>query len=136
MRADADNDSYCSGAATTQCGGNAPFAGTRVATTCAGDDCRDGNPNATTTCFITGGYQTPSANKQCGIGLPSSENRTVTAGACPAGFSRIFAPYLGTYSGNAGGVCVVSSDTNLTMSCGSLVFGSFSCSIQGDCAAN
>jgi hypothetical protein len=135
-RADADGDTFCVGASTTQCAGNAALAGTRLATSCQGDDCRDTNSNATTACYLSGAYLTTSATKQCGIGFPAVEAKTVPPGSCPAGFSRVLAPYLGFYSGNSGGTCAATSDTTLNMGCGSLVFGSFSCSIQGDCSAD
>ena len=138
VRTDADGDQYCVGATTSQCTGNAPLAGTRLANQCLGDDCRDSNALATVSCFLPGAYTTTSATKQCGFGFAPSENKTVTGGvpACPPGFSRFNAAYQLSYTGNAGGACTVTSDTTLTMSCASLTFGTFMCSIQGDCAAN
>ena len=136
VRADADNDGYCFNPAVLQCGNGSPAAGTRESTRCLGNDCRDSNPQATITCFLTGAYQSASATKQCGAFIPSMENKTVAAGSCPAGWSRVFAAIAGAYSGDSGGNCTATSDTSLTMSCGSLVFGAFSCAAIGSCTAN
>ena len=139
VRADADNDGYCIGSTFSQCSGTFPGAGKRLPSGCqAIDDCKDSNANATVSCFLAGAYQTTSAIKQCGVGFSFSENRTVTGGVppCPVGFSRINAASLLNYTGNPGGACVVTGDTTLTMSCPSLTFGTFQCSIQADCTAN
>ena len=136
VRTDADGDGYCVGAVTNQCAGNAPLAGTRLASSCqAIDDCKDTNPNATSTCIIAGGYQTTSATKQCGIGFAPTEGKVVAVvQGCPVGFTLTTSNTV--YSGTAGGTCTVATPTSTTMSCASLVFGSFSCSIAGDCVAN
>ena len=126
-----------------QCAGNAPLAGYRLATTCqAQNDCRDTNAYATTVCTLTGaaGYSTNTATKQCGVGIPTTQNFAVSAVSfCPIGFSHLFQVSGGTrgsVAGDSGGSCTPTSDTNVSMSCGSLVFGSFQCLILGDCVAN
>ncbi len=136
VRADADNDGYCVGSTVPQCGNGTPTTGTRAATSCQGTDCRDVNAQATTTCYLAGAYQTAAATKECGFGPPPTETKTATGGSCPSGFSRILAPYSGSYAGNPGGNCTATSNTTLTMSCGSLTLGSFSCRVIGDCSAN
>ena len=142
VRADADNDGYCAGIISTQCSGNAPPAGTRVSTFCQGEDCRDSNPNATTACVLPQAYRTASATKQCGFGFPASQSFSVAPVAtCPVGFQHLFGFIGGTSANFTAGPtsnegCAATSDTSLSMTCNSLVFGSFDCQVVGDCVAN
>jgi hypothetical protein len=136
VRTDGDNDGYCVGSTVTQCAGNAPLAGTRVATSCQGEDCKDNNAAATSTCTFVSRYWTGSVVKNCGIGYPATSTYTFPASnQCPIGFSVAnlwgFIP-----QGDPGGTCTPTSATSVTMTCGSLVLGYFTCGVQGDCVAN
>jgi hypothetical protein len=138
VRPDTDNDGWCSNVpASIQCGGNAPNPGTRLATACLGTDCSDVNNAATDTCILTGRYSTDGATKQCGIGIPSSETKSVNGVSfCPPGFRRFGPARVAAKNGDPGGSCTPFSDVGLTMACGNLVFGNFTCALEGDCVAN
>lgn len=83
VRADADNDTWCSGTTFSQCTGNTPKVGTRLASQCAGNDCRDSNPNATSSCQTTVSSQTQT--KICNTGVPVTQTLSFPW-QCPAGF--------------------------------------------------
>lgn len=141
LRTDADNDAWCVGAAQTTCIGATVPTGKRIATTCngSGDDCRDSNAFATSTCSIPAGYSTSSATKACGIGIPATQTLTVSpTSMCPAGFQYLYGVVGQTsvsMSGDSGGTCSATSGTTITASCGNLVFGQFSCAVVGECVA-
>jgi hypothetical protein len=126
VRTDADNDTYCVGTATNQCIGDAPPAGQRLANNCAGDDCRDSNPYATTACVLSGAYLTSSHGQTCPSGAQTSV-LTVT-NFCPFGFT------LGGYSAqilSGLGQCTATSATTITQTCNFLE--GTNCRIVGDC---
>jgi hypothetical protein len=138
VRADADGDSYCVGLPTAQCAGAGPLPGWRLQSACLGDDCRDTNNQATTTCLLSGAYSTIYNTKLCGIGPPPTEHTYVSvASFCPFGFS-LFGYHAEIASG--GGSCSATdsvgapSPTNLTQSCNFLE--GTTCRVVGDCVAN
>jgi len=132
VRTDADGDGYCVGLAANACGGSAPPAGTRLFTDCLGDDCRDSNAQATTTCIIVGGYSSVSHTKLCGIGPPPSETTYVsTAAYCPFGFSLM--GFRAVISAGGGG-CTALTQNSLQQTCNFLE--GTTCRVVGDCFAN
>jgi hypothetical protein len=129
VRTDGDNDGYCAGAAFTQCIGNAPPAGQRLAANCSGDDCRDTNSQATTTCVLAGAYATASRSQTCPNGPQS--NTLIVTNFCPIGFS------LSSYSAqilSGAGNCSAISPTTITQSCNFLE--GTNCRIVGTCTAD
>lgn len=86
VRADGDGDSWCSGVAFSQCTNATPKPGFRLATQCAGTDCRDSNANATSTCQVTVSSQT--RVKACGIAIPATQELSFDW-QCPAGFQAL-----------------------------------------------
>jgi hypothetical protein len=140
VRADQDGDGYCAWSPYTKCTGAAPLAVSRLASACAGDDCRDTNYLATTVCSIPWG--TSAVTKSCGIGPPPSETFNVSVtdpfpSGCPAGF-QLDGSFSGQQTGGAlSGWCapVSGQPTRLTMTCPSGSFGSFSCRVVGTCVA-
>ena len=129
VRADADNDTYCAGVATNQCIGSSPPAGYRLAANCAGDDCRDSNPLATTACVLPGAYATASRGQTCPNGAQTTTLTVVNF--CPFGFS------LSGYSAqilSGAGNCSATSPTTIVQSCNFLE--GTNCRIVGDCVAN
>ncbi len=132
VRTDADGDSYCVGSPTPQCAGNAPLPGSRLATSCLGDDCRDANAFATITCTVTAGYTTVSHSMACGFGLPGSTTTFVaTDSFCPTSFSVL---NLRTAKLSGAGSCAAVSLNLLQQSCTG--FDASNCRIIGDCTAN
>ena len=135
VRSDSDNDGYCFGVSSTQCAGSSLPPNTRLSSACnATEDCKDTNPYAGATCVQVGAYWTGPAQKDCGLGFPQSIAVSLSS-SCPAGFSRSGLYALHT-SGDTGGTCTLTSETNLSMACGSIILGWFRCGIAGDCVAN
>ncbi len=139
VRTDADGDRWCTGTVQQRCVGPglAP-SGTQYTLNCLGDDCKDNNFNATSTCFIVNGYSSGVAVKHCGIGYAPNETFNVgpPTSQCPAGFHTSNITKL-NYSGDSGGVCSPNSAAlTISASCSALVFGTFSCSYNMDCAAD
>jgi len=132
VRTDADNDGFCVGSVVTQCAGNAPLAGTRLAASCQGEDCRDANSLATTVCSVPAGYSTEYHYMACGVGLPGTTDTTViTLTSCPQGFSLL---NLRTQKQSGAGTCTALSANLLRQSCTG--FDASDCRIVGDCTAN
>ncbi|MCC6336188.1 MAG: putative metal-binding motif-containing protein [Myxococcales bacterium] len=129
VRSDGDGDTWCAGAAVTQCIGSSPSAGQRLAISCAGDDCRDTNSAATSTCVLPGAYTTVSHAQTCPNG---PQNFTlITSTFCPAGFS------LSSYSAqilSGLGNCTATSANTITQSCNFLE--GTNCRVVGTCTAN
>ncbi|MEW5740112.1 MAG: putative metal-binding motif-containing protein [Myxococcota bacterium] len=129
VRIDADLDMWCTGTATTQCIGSSPPTGQRIAGSCQGDDCRDSNAYATSTCVLSGAYTTVSRVQTCPNG--PQNNLVITSTFCPQGFS------LSSYSAqilSGGGNCTATGPNNITQSCNFLE--GTNCRIVGDCTAN
>ncbi|MFO0597350.1 MAG: MopE-related protein [Myxococcaceae bacterium] len=140
VQSDADNDGWCAADAAPMCLGSTAPVGKRFPINCAaGTDCKDTNPNATSTCSIPAGYQTSLATKSCGIGIPGSQIFSVSpTQTCPAGFQYLYGVVGQTsvsMTGNTGGTCTTNSGTSVTMTCGSLIVGSYNCQIIGECVA-
>ncbi|MBL8934895.1 MAG: putative metal-binding motif-containing protein [Archangium sp.] len=140
VRTDQDGDQYCVDSSRGVCAGATPPAGTRLTNNCAGDDCRDTNFLATTTCSLH--WSTASANKSCGIGPPPTETFSVSIVepsqfGCPAGFQTNGIFGAQPTGGNLSGTCSVvpGQPTNITMTCPGGGFGSFSCRVLGTCVA-
>ena len=132
LRTDADQDQYCVGVAFTQCTGSSAPAGTRTAVSCLGDDCRDSNSFATTTCTVPGGFTTRYNTMACGIGLPGSTSTIVpTATICPTSFSVV---NLRAERASGAGSCSAAGPNTLLQSC--IGFDASTCRIVGDCEAN
>ncbi|MBL8918839.1 MAG: putative metal-binding motif-containing protein [Myxococcaceae bacterium] len=137
LRTDADGDGYCINPSAQSCQGASPPSGLRLATTCLGDDCRDTNFFANTTCSIPWG--TTSATKSCGIGPPPSETFMVSVNqpsiaGCPIGF-RLTSFTARQTSGSITGFCIAAnlSGTAIRMDCPGPSFGSFTCRTTGEC---
>jgi hypothetical protein len=138
LRTDSDGDGYCVNAPFTQCVGASAPAATRFTSACnATDDCRDSNTAANVTCTIPAGYSTLNGTKQCGVGPPPTENVSVLGSTfCPAGFSLATNTLSAARTGgDLGGTCTAQGATTITMACGTLVFGTFTCNITGSCVA-
>jgi hypothetical protein len=132
VRADGDGDQYCSGVAMTACIGTAPANGMRLASACLGDDCREGNPLATTSCTLISAYTTGSATKAC-LFVPPTQTFTVSATAiCPIGFTLNTASVHAVRSSGTGS-CLAVSQTSVQMSCNGL--DGATCHLEGDCIA-
>ncbi|MDP1826381.1 MAG: putative metal-binding motif-containing protein [Archangium sp.] len=132
VRVDADNDQYCVGAVVTQCSGSAPLPGTRGATSCLGEDCRDTNSFATTTCSVPSGFTTVYHTMACGIGLPGLTDTFVPTNTfCPTSFSVL---NLRTEKVSGAGTCSVVGMNTLRQTCTG--FDASNCRIVGDCTAN
>ncbi|MDP2276111.1 MAG: MopE-related protein [Archangium sp.] len=138
VRVDADGDTYCIGAAFTQCGNGSGAPGTRLTTNCnATDDCKDSNSYANQACFLPSEFQSVGQLKICEVGVPKTETFGVlTHRFCPPGFSRSGAPRSVRHHGTAAGTCTPSGDLLLTMTCDFWAIGNFVCNVQGDCVAN
>lgn len=133
VRTDGDNDGWCIGTSTTVCTGPTAPTGFRVATSCAGDDCKDDNAFANATCVVVGGYRTALGTKSCGIGPPPCEAQSPTlTNLCSLGFA---ATNYRTESTTSGGVCTVQSTTSVNSCCGSVTFGTVTCGLVADCVA-
>ncbi len=132
VRTDGDSDQYCINAAFTQCTGSAALPGTRTAASCLGDDCRDNNSFATTTCTVPGAFTTQYHSMACGIGLPGMTTTFVpTATICPTSFSVV---NLRTEKTSGAGSCSAAGPNTLVQSCTG--FDASNCRIVGDCEAN
>lgn len=128
VRVDLDGDQYCAGAGQTMCIGSSPPAGYRLTSNCLGDDCRDSNAQATTTCTLPNAYATAYRSSTCPSG-PVTSTLTVVS-VCPIGFS------LSGYRSNisaGGGQCAAASPTSITQTCNFLE--GTTCRIVGDCVA-
>ncbi len=129
VRADADNDAYCAGAAQTLCIGNAPPAGLRITTSCQGEDCRDSNAAATTQCLLVNQYSTSSHVQTCPNGAQTFS--VIAQTFCPLGFT--LTAWRAQVSSGAG-FCAASSPTTVVQTCNFLE--GTTCRILGDCTAN
>ncbi|MBL8909502.1 MAG: putative metal-binding motif-containing protein [Archangium sp.] len=129
VRADADGDMYCAGGASNQCIGSSPPAGLRIVTSCLGDDCRDTNNQATTSCFLVNQYVTNSHVQTCPQG--ATNFLLVPSQLCPPGFTltQVRPQIL-----SGAGFCSAVDATTITQTCNFLE-GS-NCRIVGDCSAN
>ena len=133
VRTDGDGDGYCIGNAANQCSGTNPNAGTRVATSCVGTDCKDNNNLATSVCLFNDGFTSSHAIKSCNIGPPPTETFNVQPTAnCPPGFS---VTNIRTQV-NAPATCRANGTGQVVVSCGGVVFGVVDCRIVADCVAN
>jgi|APLak6261675434_1056106.scaffolds.fasta_scaffold00116_10 hypothetical protein len=129
VRNDSDGDGYCAGAAVNACIGSSPPAGQRLAANCAGDDCRDSNQYATTSCTISAGYRTGTATKTCAF-VPATETFTVsTTQLCPLGWTTFGSPYAVKTTGN--GSCSAVNANSLSMTCNGL--DGATCYVAQDC---
>ena len=130
LRTDSDNDGWCSGLAANTCIGAALPAGTRVDTTCSGEDCSDTNGYANATCLITGGYYTSEHGQTC----PSANTPTLytltVLNLCPPGFNTV--NYRAVKS-SGGGSCTYASPSQVYQQCNFLE-GS-TCGVVADCMA-
>jgi hypothetical protein len=129
VRSDFDNDQYCSGLSQTMCIGSSPPANYRLSTTCQGNDCRDTNAQATTTCNLVGAYTTSYRTSTCPSG-PVTNTLTVL-NSCPPGFFLFGAVRTEITAG--GGQCTPFSNVQITQTCNFLE--GTTCRIVGDCIA-
>ena len=129
VRQDSDADGWCAGNAVSQCIGSSPPSGLRLAANCQGDDCRDTNSQATSSCTLVGAYTTNSRTQTCPNGAQSFTLNVLTA--CPLGFTVAGTHTAQRLSGM--GQCIATSETTITQTCNFLE-GSV-CRIVGNCVA-
>ncbi len=132
VRADSDFDGFCVGPYFSQCTGATAQPGTKV--NCGAIDCNDNNSYATSSCYISNGYGTLAVTKNCGVGPPPCESKYAgpQAGGCGPGFSPV---NLSTIA-SPQSTCSAVSATYANTCCGGVIFGSVTCTIRGDCAAD
>ena len=137
VRSDADGDGYCSGAAFQQCTNGGAIGATRLANSCFGEDCHDGNSQATTSCKIGDGFISTTVRKLCTVGPPPVQTLGVTtATGCPSGFSPSNVRTQVNSSSLPGGNCSANGTSAVTVACGGVVIGWVDCRIVADCVAN
>jgi hypothetical protein len=137
VRTDSDNDGFCSGGTFDQCTTGGAPGGTRLAGSCAGDDCKEGNPYAQATCNIDGGFRSNVQRKTCAIGPPPAETFSVaTSVDCPTGFSPTNVHTEVGSSSQPGGNCTANNTNSVTVRCGGVVLGWVDCRVVADCVAN
>jgi hypothetical protein len=129
VRVDGDNDMYCAGVTQSMCIGNSAPAPFRIASACQGDDCRDTNPQATTTCVLVNQYTTSYHAQTCPQGR--TEFSVTAQTFCPLGFTL---SALRPQVSSGAGFCEVVNATAVAQTCNFLE-GS-NCRIVGDCTAN
>ncbi|MGV3621205.1 MAG: MopE-related protein [Archangium sp.] len=127
-RRDVDNDGWCTGPQTQVCLGSGVQNGWRNANQCAGNDCKDDNAAATSTCTITRGYTTSTHSQSC----PNGQQDTVVVAQsfCPLGFSMssVRAEIL-----SGGGNCSAVNQSTVRQSCNFLE--GTTCRVVADCVA-